>query len=440
MSHRQKLMQIHELQSLAAPDGVVRIPPEWNVPLSHRVARLLDTPPVRRLGRISQLGLVSLVYPGATHSRMEHSLGVYRNALLFLQRLSVTDRFAEVVDARNAKRFLVAALLHDVGHWPFCHPIEDMRLDRAIRHEQRASQLICDPAIADCLADDWDLQPDEIVSLLHGEPQTDQDRVLTSLLSGPIDVDKTDYLIRDSLHAGVPYGRNFDVGRLIGSLVIPKNETRLAISDKGRTAAEMMVFSRYIMFSEVYWHHTVRSATAMFQRAIFMLKDHLDLDSMFELTDAPFIDHLLQVSRSTPASALVEGLFGAERRLHKQLVEFSVLDSPDIHRQLARLPYESLVRCSETFVDIASQRLGESIERSEVLIDAPPLKLEVDINVQVLDRSGAIRTLGDVSPVAAVLSKQQFDHYVKRVRVFVSDRVRRQLSATQSRDILEHAI
>ena len=82
-----------------------------------------------------------------------------------------------------------------------------------------------------------------------------------SILSGPIDIDKMDYLDRDSLHAGVPYGRNFDRNRLIQSLLVNGNGDGLAISSKGKTAAELMVFARYVMFSEVYWHHTVRSAT-----------------------------------------------------------------------------------------------------------------------------------------------------------------------------------
>ena len=80
-----------------------------------------------------------------------------------------------------------------------------------------------------------------------------------------------DYLRRDSLHAGVPYGQNFDRARLIGSLCLNESGDALAITDKGRTAAELMVFARYVMFSEVYWHHTVRAATAMLQRAFYML-------------------------------------------------------------------------------------------------------------------------------------------------------------------------
>ncbi|MEZ6087304.1 MAG: HD domain-containing protein [Pirellulaceae bacterium] len=439
MNKHTGVHSIAEVQALASPEGVVRIPPELNVPVSRRVSRLLDAPAMRRLSRISQLGLVNLVYPGANHSRLEHSLGVYRNALLFLHRLSATARFNDLVDARGGKRFLLAALLHDIGHWPFCHPIEDMRLPQAMHHEKRATQLIHDPVIADCISREWDLHPDDITNLLSGNLNDDQDRVLASLLSGPIDVDKMDYLVRDSLHAGVPYGRNFDLGRLIGSLTIHPLKASLAITDKGRTAAEMMVFSRYIMFSEVYWHHTVRSATAMLQRAIYLLADRVDLSSMFDLTEAPFIDQLLQGSKQTAAEPLVEGLFGNKRTLHKQVAQFSILDAPAIHRQLAGRPYEQLVRCGELFSELVAKRIGMEIEPHEILIDAPPQKLEVDINVDVISSDGKVRTLGDVSPVAAVLSKQQFDNYVKRVRIFVTKRLRDVLAALDVEEFLLQA-
>jgi HD superfamily phosphohydrolase len=172
---------------------------------------------------------------------------------------------------RHIRLLLVSALLHDIGHWPFCHAIEDMRLDGLPRHETLANRLISSDEIAHLLVSDWQLEPVEVANVLSGtigksivaNPSSDEDRamaILVSILSGPIDIDKIDYLERDSLHAGVPYGRNFDRHRLISSLCIDPAHHRLAITEKGRTAAEMMVFARYIMFSEVYWHHSVRSA------------------------------------------------------------------------------------------------------------------------------------------------------------------------------------
>ncbi len=200
---------------------MIRIPLETDVPVTSRIMRLIDSPPFRRLAGIRQLGLVASVYPGATHSRFEHSLGVYRNALLFLQRLTTLPRFHQTVTEHEIEVFIVAALLHDLGHWAYCHPIEDMRLEGVVRHEQHAAELLSSSAIAECLSRDWNILPEEVSEILSPRAK-DQPRwpLLSSLLSGPIDIDKLDYLDRDSLHAGVPYGRNFDRSRLISQLCI----------------------------------------------------------------------------------------------------------------------------------------------------------------------------------------------------------------------------
>ena len=108
----------------------IRIPSELDVPVTPRVKAILDSAAMRRLSRISQLGLVSLVYPGATHSRLEHSLGVYRLAVQVLTQIHRSTEFDGILDDASAKIFLIASLVHDIGHWPFCHPLEDMRLDR----------------------------------------------------------------------------------------------------------------------------------------------------------------------------------------------------------------------------------------------------------------------------------------------------------------------
>lgn len=436
------MLPLPELRALDSRKHLVRIPHECDVPLTDRVRQLIDAPEMRRLARISQLGLVALVYPGACHSRLEHSLGVYRNALLYLKQFAADERFMAVVRPEDCETFITAALLHDLGHWPFCHAIEDIALPGVPTHELFANSFLLEGEIADTLRDDWNVQPRDVTALLSEKPKGTRQRILKSMLSGPIDIDKMDYLVRDSLHAGVPYGRNFDQQRLIGSLCLNQAGDGLAISHKGRTAAEMLVFSRYVMFSEVYWHHAVRSATAMLQRAFYLLHGQLDLDQLFRLTDQPFIDQIVAAAGAGGAAELLGGLFGPTRRLYKQLAEFSHFQQREWYERIARQPYNWLVVASEAFAAAASRHIGRRIAPHEILFDAPPVRREVEFHVEVyFPKENVYRTLAEVSPAVHTLATRQFDDYVKRVRIFVHPRVAKELRAVPAMDLLmEEAI
>ncbi|HTN73815.1 MAG TPA: HD domain-containing protein [Pirellulaceae bacterium] len=417
------IARLPEIRALDASRQLVRIPPDCDVPLTPRVRSLIDTADFRRLAQISQLGLVALVYPAAHHTRFEHSLGVYRTALLYLKQLSYDPRLSELLGPADAETLIVSALLHDLGHWPFCHPIEDMRLPGVPQHEMFANSFLLEGEIADMLREDWDLQPRDVVTLLSEKPRDGRQKLLKSILSGPIDIDKMDYLARDSLHAGVPYGRNFDQQRLLASLCLNEAGDGIAITDKGRTAAELMVFARYVMFSEVYWHHAVRSATAMLQRAFYLLYRQLDLDALFRLTERPLIAELERSAGNGPAHELLQGLFGNTRQLYKRLAQYSYFQEPELYRRLARQPYPWLAACAEALANVLSHRWGKRVAPHEVLIDAPPVKREVEFNVQIhFPKEACYRPLGDVSPVVQTLAQQEFDDYVKRVRSFVHPR------------------
>jgi HD superfamily phosphohydrolase len=420
----ESIGNLPEIVGLDARRGLVRIPPELDVPLTPRVRAIIDTGDFRRLGKITQLGLVSLVYPAAHHRRFEHSLGVYRLCLLYLKQLAHDRRFTAAVSPADAERLIAASLLHDIGHWPFCHLIEDLHLSDIPRHESLARECLTRGELAEVLSRDWRVVPSELADLLDGRGQDRTTRLLASLLSGPIDVDKMDYLMRDSLHAGVPYGRNFDQTRLIGSLCLNEAADGLAVTDKGRTAAEMLVFARYVMFSEVYWHHAVRGATAMFQRAFFLLYRRLDLPELFRMHEEAFIHRLEQTAGEGPVGELLQGLFGPRRQLYKRWCEYSYFEDPPHYRRLARKPYASLVDCCERIAAGLSARLSRPVPADHILIDAPPSKLEVQFNVDIFQaKTARYRPLVDVSPVVKTLAETQFDDYVKRVRVFLHPRL-----------------
>ena len=414
------LQEIPELKALDSGANLLRIPSQQDVPLTARVRRLIDSAPLARLKSISQLGLVSLVYPGATHSRFEHSLGVYRNALLFLKRLSADTRFAETVSPQQAEEFIVAALLHDVGHWPYCHPIEDLCLDQIPDHEHLAAQKLQQSDVPEILQSDFGFTVEAVCQLLANDGTTDAKMLVQSMLSGPVDVDKMDYLYRDSLHAGVPYGMHFDRGRLMGSLCVDQSGRALAITNKGCTAAELMVMARYVMFSEVYWHHTVRSATAMLQRAFFLLQDRIDLPTMFQSTEPEFQKLMMQASENSPAATLVQGLFGEQRRLYKRAGQVTVLEDATLFQTISRRPAGWLVEYSAELARRISQQIGKELQDHQVLVDAPPPGLEVQFQMQVAMPNQRFQALSDVSPVVRTLAQEQFDNYVKKVRVFVA--------------------
>ncbi len=419
------LASIPEVAALESGGEGVRLPPGDTAPLTPRVRALLDTADMRRLARVSQLGLVGLVYPGAVHSRLEHSLGVYRLAIEFLRRLKDDSRFTTAVGPDDASAFIAAALVHDIGHWPFCHPIEDMGLAEIPRHESLVEGILASGPVADVLDSSWGIPPQRIASLITGAAADPAGRILHSLLSGPIDVDKMDYLARDSLHAGVPYGRNFDQPRLLASLCLDERGEALAITDKGRTAAELMVFARYVMFSEVYWHHAVRSATGMLQRAVWLVRAAVDPAAVARTDDPGFTAWLAAVAEGTPAAPLVAGLFGPRRQLFKRAASFDALRQPEVHAALAGRRYDDMVAVSSRLAARLSSHIGRAIDPHLLLVDAPPVEREVEFRLQVRerpDRGNAAaprwRRLEDVSPVVRSLAHEQFDNLVKRVRIF----------------------
>lgn len=431
---------IPELGALEEQRRIIRLPPETDIAVTARVMRIIDTIPFRRLKNISQLGLVALVYPGANHSRWEHSLGVYRLALRLLNRLSTDERFCQLVSNEQAELFLLGALLHDIGHWPYCHPLEDMALPEIPRHENLARELICQGPIAERIEHDWKLQPNAVADLIAPDRKSRRADLLYNMLSGPIDIDKMDYLVRDSFHAGVPYGKNFDQQRLISSMCLGENEQELAIVDKGRTAAEMMVFARYVMFSEVYWHHAVRSGTAMLQRAVYRLRSLSQLNAWQAMSEAEMVGDLRGRAKNRGSERLVEGIFGSQRALYKRLCQFNYVERPEMHSQLARKPFDVLVRVAERFAELAAAKFNTSIHPDEVLIDAPPVKLEVQFRVQVKTSQG-FKVLGDVSPVVQTLATRQFDDYVKKVRVFVAPHLKPRLDQPDEiQNLLQQAI
>ena len=204
------------------------------------------------------------------------------------------------------------------------------------------------------------------------------------------------------------------------------------------------MFARYVMFSEVYWHHAVRSATAMFQRAFFLLSDQLenaDLSTLFRCKENEIVGVMQVLDRERKARSLLDGLFGSTRKLYKRWAQFNFTENKDLHSRIAGKPYAELAELSAKVADSISQRVGEPIHPDELLVDAPPMGLEVQFDVDVFNHKENTSTkLGNVSPVVETLASSQFDNFVKQVRLFVHPRIASKVSELPPIDVLSESL
>jgi uncharacterized protein len=252
-----------------------RCPVHGFVKLNDWERAIVDTPTFQRLRRIRQLAWTEYVYPGATHTRFEHSLGVMHTASRVYD--AVCERSQSILESelaynddglkRDRQLVRLAALLHDVGHTPFSHAAEDLFPARAggkrYSHEDYSTALIR-TKLKDVIEKhprnaNYGFRADDVAALIEGAGTARQALFWRELISGQMDADRMDYLLRDSHHAGVQYGR-FDLNRIISTVTAvkdPESETlRLGVSEGGAHAAERLVLARYEMFTQVYFHKT----------------------------------------------------------------------------------------------------------------------------------------------------------------------------------------
>ena len=241
----------------------IRDPVHGFIRFSDREKAVLDSPQMQRLKNIKQLAFTYYVYPGAMHSRFEHSLGVMYLAGLIFQCISLNSKelmdeaLKNMLDADKVLEIIrLAALLHDIGHLPFSHSGEAVLPDNK-RHEDVSVEMILE--MKNWLDNLYFSGATElVVKLLIGNIPPEL-KFLADILAGQVDADRIDYLLRDSLHCGVGYG-NFDYRRLIECLTVCESDTgiELAIQRGGFHTLEALVLARYYMFTQVYEHRTRR--------------------------------------------------------------------------------------------------------------------------------------------------------------------------------------
>lgn len=357
------------------------------IPMTRPAIALISTPDFLRLDRIQQLGFVSRIWPGAKHTRYEHSLGVMHVTRLAVNHLRRTPEGGIITDD-DAWTVIAAALLHDIGHYPFSHAIEE--LGAPVRsHEEVGRDVILKGDIAGVLEREWRVDPSRVAAMIHGDVEelTSGDRVLRGLLSGTLDMDKLDYLPRDARACNVPYG-GVDTARLIGSLTLltvpTTGERRIGIEGKGISPLHSLINARQEMFDNVYWHHTNRACMAMLLRAVqdALLAGAISADSLTGHDDASLLAFMRSDAMPEGTRKLADAL--AERRIHKRALEISAR-ADILHPRLGQLWYDPAAR-REVEVRLArelSACVGQPVDDTAILIDIPkPEKWSTDVWVR----------------------------------------------------------
>jgi hypothetical protein len=340
-----------------------------------------------RLNRIFQLGPAYTVYPGATHTRAAHSIGVYHLSRRLL--LSLVERGAgSWLSVAGVRSFLCASLLHDLGHFPYAHSLKELPLRS---HEALTGDTILAEPLKSLVAETGG-DPAFTAAIVDTDLPANNDRELLfyrKLLSGVLDPDKLDYLNRDARYCGVPYGAQ-DVD-FIFSRLYPQPDRGVDIDSRGIPSVESILFSKYLMYRAVYWHRTVRSATAMIKKALLGgLRDGVIVkDELYNLDDSRLFS--LMSGRSHPLFPLAAQVRSG--RFFTAIREFPFESL--LHRGLEDV--QNRFRCEDALAGELSRALASPVRPEELIIDLPePVSFETGLYINdescyYEESSGAIK-------------------------------------------------
>jgi len=437
--------------------GVVRLPELVGVPFTKRVRAIVDHSHFQRLRRVRQLSMAFLVYPGAMHTRFEHSLGVFETATKYLTALLTNGRsqvFKQRVEKRDVESLMLAALLHDIGHYPFAHMLEDW-VGEVVDHVEFVRQFITgeigqsyqalklednEPSLWEVIQQHWqNANLDDICYFVSGQtgnkPYDEEIRahksMIRSILDGPIDADKMDYLYRDSMHCGVPYGRFIDRDRFFQSLTVdPARPDTIAIHEKGRICMDLFGYARSAMFSEVYWHHSSRAISVMVNRAFAealsgenAVKKDVMMDAMFKRTEEEAVQWLAKSGGEICADIM--GLIN-KRRLYKRLFVLRKHDQQKLFESLEHLKWgdtDSFRKLQDSFVvKINSSGLykhfsDKPLRKHDILIDVPRKRTGLP-DVPIVQESAGQLSVGEEPMSVWNGIKHDFERWVRKIRIF----------------------
>ena len=347
--------------------GYIEVPAE--------ILPLVDSPALQRLHHIRQLGFAYLVYPGANHTRFEHSLGAMHLASLLCRHLGF--------GTAETRTICCAALLHDIGHGPYSHASERLMQEYTQFSHDDIREQLKEPILAKQLEKN-SISPDEVAALISGSHR------YAGIIHGDLDVDRMDYLLRDAHYTGAPYG-NFDAERLTKSLAVVDNT--IVLNDSGISAAESLLIARTLMGPSVYYHHACRIAEEMF---LLACRSHFrkDVDAVREFLTMDDVT----------ATAL---LLNSDEEITRDL----------INRIRTRNLYKRAVYAGKELVDrdhlpqtkSGIERLHTAIAETagvapdKIILDIPPLRKEMKMDIKVRNHHDLV-PFEEIVPMIAMMN------------------------------------
>jgi HD superfamily phosphohydrolase len=377
--------------------------------MTEKQAELTSSAPFIRLCRIFQLGPVYLTYPGATHTRASHSIGVFHLGKRLLQNLAERGASAWLT-AEGEKSFLAACLLHDLGHFPYTHSLKELSLRS---HEALTGAIILKEPVYSLVAATG-ADPRLTAAIVDKESGGDGDELsfYRKLLSGALDPDKLDYLNRDARYCGVPYGAQ-DVDFILSKL-LPDKERGVNIDSRLIPNLESIIFSRYLMYRTVYWHYQVRAATAMVKKAMIkgLNSKKIAAEDLYDLDDHSLFALLEQKTGDTLASSVRDG------RIFVKAAEFPAnkVNMDAIKKVDAR-------SCLEESLAAEISKKGINITGEDIIIDIPePFSFETGLFV-----TDEGRNFSESSTAFKAETVNSFAESLHTVRVFVDPKYREKI-------------
>lgn len=359
--------------------GFIRDSIHGDLHLTEFELKLLDTVEMQRLRRVKQLGFTNLIYPGANHTRFEHSIGTLSLAEKLATRLDLEEDVIELLR--------VCGLLHDIGHAPFSHVSE-----RALKHDHETTtkEIIRNSAITDIITEKFNAN--YITKIIDGKTKYGK------IISGDLDVDRMDYLIRDSYYTGVAYGV-IDTERLLYSFKF-NDDDELILTSKGVQAAESTLLARYFMYPTVYQHHTTRIVNSMFRVSLKHMLEY----GYVEEEDLKYLDDgdLINITRNTkglPANTM-KNL--DTRHLYKitDTINLSEYEKP-----------EEFFKMDEKVLHEAESEIAYKLDipPEEVIIDMPEALSFEKMDIKVETTNG-LKPLSQVSTIIDSLNKAEYNY------------------------------